>query len=270
VVNENMALAGKIHIAERGGDPLKTTLVAMGGVGPVHAYGLAKKLRMPEIIIPMRAGVASSLGFFCAPFSYEIVKTFRMSLENSVPADIGDAFNKMKKEAATYLPKRESKARISYDLFLDMHYVGQGFDISITLPDLDRNTVDKDYIADAFGEKYEEIYGRRCPDKIEIMNLRVVATIKDRAFSLKTFPSVDDAAPEQAMKGTRRAYSSLEADYIDYLVYDRYRLSPGAEIIGPAIVEERESTTVLGEDAHAYVDERKSIIINMKANVDNE
>lgn len=270
MVNENMALAGQIHIAERGGDPLKTTLVAMGGAGPVHSYGLAKKLKTPKIIIPMRAGVASSLGFFCAPFCYEIVQTFRASLEESVLTDIIAAFNKMKKDAAAYLPMRQNTGKISYNLFLDMHYVGQGFDISISLPDLSPNTVTQEYITEAFGKKYEEIYGRRCPDKIEIMNLRVIATIADRPFELETFPVIAAATPEQAVKGTRKAYSALKSDYIDYTVYDRYLLSPACEIVGPAIIEERESTTVLGEDAHAYVDERKSIIINMGARVKDE
>jgi N-methylhydantoinase A len=69
IVNENMALAAKMHIVEKGGDPLKTTLVAFGGAGPVHAYSLAKKLGMPKVLIPLRAGVASALGFFVAPFN---------------------------------------------------------------------------------------------------------------------------------------------------------------------------------------------------------
>jgi N-methylhydantoinase A len=173
----------------------------------------------------------------------------------------------MMEEIAAYLPKRENVGKISYELFLDMHYIGQGFDISISLPDLDQSSVNREYIAEAFGKKYEEIYGRRCPDKIEIMNLRVIATVADRQFSLETFSATDGVGYDQAIKGSRKAFSSLQSDYIDFTVYDRYQLSPRTEIVGPAIIEERESTTVLGEDAHAYVDERKSIIINMKARV---
>ena len=99
------------------------------------------------------------------------------------------------------------------------------------------------------------------------MNLRVVATVADHPFSLEAFPLVDAATSEQAIKGIRKAYSSLESNYIEFTVYDRSKLLPGTEIIGPAIIEERESTTVLGEDARAFVDERKSIIITMKARV---
>lgn len=270
MVNENMALAGKIHIAERGGDPLRTVLVAMGGAGPVHAYGLAKKLKTHKVIIPLRAGVASSIGFFCAPFSYEMVHTYRAGLEDLALSDIIDAFARMKKNAAKYLPKRKDASEITYDLLMDMHYVGQGFDISIKLPDLDREIVNQEYITEAFGKNYEQIYGRRCPDKIEIMNLRVIATLADRAFFLETVPVMKSAGADRAIKGIRKAYSSVKSEYVDFTVYDRYRLSAGAKILGPAIIEERESTTVLGEDSRAFVDERKSIIINLEAELQNE
>ena len=62
VVNENMAAAARVHIAEQGNDVREFTLLATGGAGPVHAYYVARKLGLRRLICPASAGVASALG----------------------------------------------------------------------------------------------------------------------------------------------------------------------------------------------------------------
>ncbi|HLE28707.1 MAG TPA: hydantoinase/oxoprolinase family protein, partial [Anaerolineales bacterium] len=77
LINEMMAAAAKTHIAERGGNPQVVTLAAFGGAGPVHAYGLARKLGAPRLIVPPNAGVGSALGFFTAPRAFDLVRSHK-------------------------------------------------------------------------------------------------------------------------------------------------------------------------------------------------
>lgn len=260
IVNENMALAAKIHIAEKGGDPLRTAMVAFGGAGPVHAYGLAKKLRMKKVILPLRAGVASAIGFFSAPFNYELVHTYRVSLDEANLAEVGEVFERLKRDSIQFLPPVDRAERIGYDLFMDMHYRGQGYDISVPLHH-PLSQMSKNSMSEKFSSIYETMYGRRCPDKVEIMNLRVIATAPGKPFSFKKLEVNHETRPQSTQKGVRKAYSFLSGGYLDFAVYDRYLLKPGMSFPGPAIVEEKESTVILGEDGVASVDGYQSIVM---------
>jgi N-methylhydantoinase A len=264
IVNENMALAAKMHIVEKGGDPLKTTLVAFGGAGPVHAYGLAKKLRMPRILIPLRAGVASSLGFFVAPFNYEVVHTHKVLLEDSDLSEIDGAFQELEGNAVRFLPETDNPERISYHRSADMHYVGQGYEINIPLPSNNFSQLRKEDISRMFNLTYERLYGRTCPDKVEFMGLRVIAALPESPFSLQKISKKKGISLQSAIKGQRRAYSSLNASYVDFTVYDRYQLIPGATFDGPAIIEEKESTTAFEEDTTASTDEYGTIVLTLR------
>ncbi|UCD77483.1 MAG: hydantoinase/oxoprolinase family protein, partial [Desulfobacterales bacterium] len=83
LINETMAAAAKTHIAEKGGNPKIVTISAFGGAGPVHAYGLAKKIGAPRILVPPLAGVGSALGFFTAPVAFDLTRSHRVALDNA-------------------------------------------------------------------------------------------------------------------------------------------------------------------------------------------
>jgi N-methylhydantoinase A/oxoprolinase/acetone carboxylase beta subunit len=264
IVNENMALAAKMHIVERGGDPLRTTLIAFGGAGPVHAYGLAKKLRMQRILIPQRSGVASAMGFFVAPFNYEVVHTYKVVLEESNLSEIERAFEELEGNAARFLPKTDRPELIRCQRSMDMRYVGQGYEINIPLSSHKVSNLKKGDISKIFNSTYEQIYGRTCPEKVDVMHLRVMAMLPDRPFSFKKFSKRKKVLLRSAIKGQRKAYSSLSNSYVDFTVYDRYELVPGATFDGPAIIEEKESTTVLERDATASVDAYGTIVVTFR------
>ena len=81
LINETMAAAAKTHIAEKGGNPKIVTMAAFGGAGPVHAYGLAKKLGAPRLLVPPNAGVGSALGFFTAPRAFDLLRSHKVSID---------------------------------------------------------------------------------------------------------------------------------------------------------------------------------------------
>jgi N-methylhydantoinase A len=230
----------------------------------VHAYGLAKKLRMPKILIPLRAGVASAMGFFVAPFNYEVVHTHKVLLAESELLEIEKFFQELERDTLRFLPETDKPELVIYQRSVDMHYVGQGYEINIPLPSNNFSRLKKEDILQMFNSTYERLYGRTCPEKVEFMNLRVIAALPDRPFSFKKFFKKDGISLQSAIKGQRRAYSSLGGSYVDFTVYDRYQLGPGMTFGGPAIIEEKESTTVLEQDAIVSIDEYGTIVLSLR------
>jgi N-methylhydantoinase A len=138
---------------------------------------------------------------------------------------------------------------------VDVRFVGQGAETNIPVPGGDFAAVERSEIRKRFDEIYERLYGRTYPDsEIEFINFKVRASLPEKLLRLPR-RDAGEADPARAVKGRRPAYSPEAGDFIPFTVYDRYRLLPGARFRGPAIVEERESTVVVGEDGEVRVDE---------------
>ena len=115
--------------------------------------------------------------------------------------------------------------------------------------------IDKNEIRSRFDQEYKKIYGRTYPDTpIEFINFKVRVSLASEQLQLSKLENIGGSLPD-AVKGRRMAYSPTSGDFIDYTVYNRYGLFPNAAFQGPAIIEERESTLIVGEDASVSVDE---------------
>jgi N-methylhydantoinase A len=266
LINETMAAAAKTHIAEKGGNPKVVTLAAFGGAGPVHAYGLAKKLGAPSLIVPPNAGVGSALGFFTAPRAFDLVRSHKVALSEADFSEIDRIFSQMEIDGANTL--KESGAQeeeIDFDRTVDVRFIGQGSETNLAVPERDFAKIDKKQIRRRFDEVYEKLYGRTYPDSpIEFINFKVRARLPERLLELPR-AGLQSKSLKPAIKGVRQAYSALASDFVGHTVYDRYKLFPGAKFKGPAIIEERESTVVVGEDSSVSVDEFGFLWIDMKA-----
>jgi N-methylhydantoinase A/oxoprolinase/acetone carboxylase beta subunit len=254
LINETMAAAAKTHIAERGGNPKVVTLAAFGGAGPVHAYGLAKKLGSPRLIVPPNAGVGSALGFFTAPRAFDLVRSHKVALDVADFGEIESIFQEMEAEGVKTLQKSGTEEDIIFERSVDVRFVGQGSEINIPIARSSFMDVKREEVRRRFDETYKKLYGRTYPDSpVEFINFKVRASLPERLLQL---PKIEKEAVslQGAMKGQRQAYSGIAKDFIPYTVYDRYRLFPGAEFQGPGIIEERESTVVVGEDTSISVD----------------
>jgi N-methylhydantoinase A len=255
LINETMAAAAKTHIAEKGGNPKVVTVAAFGGAGPVHAYGLAKKLGAPRIIVPPNAGVGSALGFFTAPRAFDLVRSHKVALDVADFGEIEEIFKEMESEGIKTLEKSGTEEKIAFERSVDVRFVGQGSETNIPIPEGNFTSVKREEVRSRFDEIYKKLYGRTYPDSpVEFINFKVRASLPERLLRL---PKIEKrgSSIEDSLKGQRQAYSGIAGDYIPYTVYDRYKLFPGAGFQGPAIIEERESTVVVGEDASVSVDE---------------
>ena len=255
LINEIMAAAAKTHIAEKGGNPKVATLTAFGGAGPVHAYGLAKKLGSPQLIVPPNAGVGSALGFFTAPRAFDLVRSHKVALNAADFDEIEKIFKEMEAEGARTLQKSGAEEHITFERSVDVRFVGQGSETNIPIPEKNFIEVKTEEVRRRFDKIYKKLYGRTYPDSpVEFINFKVRASLPERLLRLpKATKKVGHF--KDAIKGKRQAYSGIAKDFIPYTVYDRYKLYPGAKFRGPAIIEERESTVIVGEDAPIAVDD---------------
>ena len=255
LINETMAAAAKTHIAEKGGNPNSVTVAAFGGAGPVHAYGLARKIGAPRIIVPPLAGVGSALGFFTAPVAFDLVRSHRVGLDEADFNSIEKFFTDLEKEASAILQQSGRAEDISFARSIDMRFVGQGAETNLPIANKAFHKWQQHEIRGLFDETYKRLYGRTYPDtRVEFITFRVRASLPERPFRIPRL-TTGSGTLQDCIKGERQAYSLIQKKYISFTVVDRLKLFSGAKIEGPAIVEEKESTIVLGEDAHASVDD---------------
>jgi N-methylhydantoinase A/oxoprolinase/acetone carboxylase beta subunit len=255
LINETMAAAAKTHIAEKGGNPKIITVAAFGGAGPVHAYGMTKKLGASRLIVPPNAGVGSALGFFTAPRAFDLVRSHKISLDVADFGDIEGIFKAMEAEGARTLQKTGKAEDIAFERSVDVRFIGQGSETNIPIPETNFTEVKREDIRRRFDETYERLYGRTYPDSpVEFINFKVRASLPERLLQLPKIKKKGGSLAD-AVKGERQAYSGIAGDFIPYTVYDRYELFPGAVFRGPAIIEERESTVIAGEDSAISVDD---------------
>lgn len=255
LINETMAAAAKTHIAEKGGNPNIITVAAFGGAGPVHAYGLARKIGAPRLIVPPLAGVGSALGFFTAPVAFDLVRSHRVALDSADFNSIEKLFSDLEKEASAILQQSGEVDGINFARSIDMRFVGQGAETNLPIPNKPFTQWQEREIRNLFDETYKRLYGRTYPDtRVEFITFRVRASLPERPFRIPSL-SASGAILQDCVKGERQAYSLIQKKFIPFTVVDRLKLFSGAKIEGPAIIEEKESTIVIGEDAHAAVDD---------------
>jgi N-methylhydantoinase A len=250
VVNENMISATRVHVAERGVDPRTLKLIAFGGAGPVHAHEIARALKMQGYICPASAGVTSALGFLTAPTAFEFARTFMAKIRPDTFAGMDAVFAELEEEGrATLIEAGVPEDQITFTRRADLRHQGQGHEIVVTLPYTQLAEIDLDQdLRPLFYSRYEEIYGYAHRHLgLEIATCRLTAT---------------DAA--QACKGTRPAYFAERGGFVETPVYDRYLLSAGMVFDGPAIVEERDSTAVIGPGARVTVDRFANLVATLE------
>jgi N-methylhydantoinase A len=261
IVNENMANAARAHLSERGKDPRRMPMYAFGGAGPVHGYRVAEILRLPALISPYGAGVGSTFGLLSAPLAFDFVRSAYSRLDELDWKFANGLLDEMAEEGRKVLENSGLSAKeISYRRTADMRYVGQGHEVSVPLPDGLLRADDLAKITAAFENTYRTLYGRKGPDvPLEVINWRVVASGPRPEMGWQ-LPK-DGSNRGDPRKGSRAAFFPERGGFVEIPVYDRYACRPGMEFHGPAIIEERESTLVMGAHGSARVDERLNMIV---------
>jgi N-methylhydantoinase A len=263
VVNENMAAAARIHGIERGRDLRAYPLFAFGGAGPVHCWQVARILKVPRILLPFGAGAISAWGLLAAPLAFDFVRTVRARLDAADWDALTRLFVEMEDEGRELLARAgvaSGDARVSR--IAEMHYVGQGHEVEATMPAGRLSPASLPAITASFEDAYRALY-HRLPQGVAIEALNWRVTVSGPSPRLAFGGGAGPRATADAVKTRRRAWFAEAAGWIDTPVYDRYALGPGATFSGPAIVEERESTAVIGPGASCRVDDGLTLVVHM-------
>jgi N-methylhydantoinase A len=247
VVDENMANAARAHAVENGKDLGGYTMIAFGGGAPLHAARLMDKLGLDELVVPSGAGVGSAIGFLVAPFSYEAVRSFYTSTHDFDVAGSNAVLDSLTDEALSFVrPALSAAADVTVERQVSMRYKGQGWEIPVMLDAASPfDGFAAELLSAKFTKAYEEFFGRAIDDlAIETVSWSV------RVSSIVVAPERIELSsiPESTLgaTSTRDAYDAVSGTRLPTAVITRDDLIPGVAIIGPAIIAEAQTTTVIG------------------------
>lgn len=261
IVNENMANAARVHIIEKGLDPRFFSMLAFGGAGPVHAFNVARLMNAPQLIIPSGAGVLSALGFLVSPVATEEITSYICRLDQMDWKKINTIIKEMEAKGRNFIDKAGIKQKnATTSIVADMRYTGQGHEITVSIPSGKLSNQSIATIEANFKAEYLLRYGRDIDNiPIETVTWRVLVS----GPSPELIPNQAVVGKHtKALKGTRKVYWGKNYEVTP--VYDRYSIPLNKKINGPCIIEEFESTTVVGHDSTVMIDRFKNIIIDMK------
>jgi N-methylhydantoinase A len=261
MVNTSMELTTRVVSIERGRDPRDLTLVAFGGSGPVHGCRLAQALGIPRAVLPAAAGVTAAIGLLAAELRFDVARTHVRRLDALDPRAVTTAYEEMARQAREVVRDATPTGEILLTRSLDARYVGQGYELTVPVRAGKLDAASLRDVRAAFDEIYAARYGyANREEPVEVVTWKLSAVGAGARVAL----AKARATGSGARKGTRRAYFPEAGGYVDCPVFDRYALSPGTELRGPAIVEERESTTVLPPGTTGAVDAYASLIVTLR------
>jgi N-methylhydantoinase A len=252
MVDETMANAARVHAIESGKDASGRTLIAFGGAAPLHAARVAEKLGMSHILVPNNAGVGSAVGFLRAPVAYEVVRSHLQRLGSFDAAAVNRLLTGMRTEAEAIVRRAAGDAPLTEQRSAFMRYRGQGHEIAVTLPVRRYAEADAALLLGAFEKAYRALYSRTIPGvEVEVLSWVTVVSAPADGF-------VETAQSERAHRPTpksqRSVFDPATGEAVDVPIFWRPDLAPGAHIIGPAVIAEDETSTVVSRLFEARID----------------
>ncbi|MFI5419671.1 MAG: hydantoinase/oxoprolinase family protein [Nitrososphaerales archaeon] len=256
IANLNMLRMLRIATIERGKDPRDFDMVAFGGAGPLVAGRLLEELELRSVFIPWSPGLFSAFGLMVANIGRDFVSSKMMKLDNFPFDEVNSRFENLEQKGLVEMSQeRVPKSRIVLARSLDMRFVGQSYELNIPCRSgkIDQNVLQE--IANNFISKHRKIYGHAAEgEPIEIINLRVSVTgIVPPPQVTKIQPSRENA--REAIRTQREIYFRKINKQTLCPVYTRSKLLAGDQIVGPAVIEQPDSTTTVYPEQQAQVDE---------------
>jgi N-methylhydantoinase A len=244
----------------RGHDMRDFMLLAFGGAGPLHAGRIARDLGMAGVIVPLYPGVFSAIGLVMADVRHDYMRSKLTLLHETVPADMNEMFERLAAQANAQLGRDGfAHDRIRIERALDMRYVGQGYEIALTCRAQPIESGDLKELRATFDAQHKAMFGHMAAQEpVEIVSYRV------RGIGL--VPPVEPPKFKPAGRGVGDAWRErrrvrFDGGEIDCPVYQRERLDVGVTLVGPAILDQLDSTTVICPGQVARVDQWKNLIV---------
>ncbi|MCY4497699.1 MAG: hydantoinase/oxoprolinase family protein [Rhodospirillaceae bacterium] len=259
IVNENMFGALRLVTVQKGLDPRDFALVAFGGAGPLHGNAMAALAGCYPVIVPPTPGVLSALGFLYSDVKNEFAQTFVRNIDDIDPGQVNDILTRLGREARTWLQEEdisEQNQELQYEA--DVRYFRQGYEFSL---EVDPGSLMNGGLHDLemrFGTAHERLYGFKLEQPVELVNLRAVGTGRVDKVEFPEFP-LEDRDPSAAILEQHGVYFGGNAEQT--VIYDRSKLRAGNRITGPAVVTQKDSTTIIHPGHTGEVDQYLNILL---------
>lgn len=257
VADGNMVNAIKLVSVRRGYDPRDFALVAMGGGGPMHAGALARELRIKKVIIPISPGTFSALGMLVADPKQDFIRTKVLrSTDENLP-EVAAMYQDIEAEAASFMEAAGYPLeRVSFVRYADMRYLGQEHTVRVPITNLNRADIEAQFHA-----AHERAYTFRLDTPIEFVTLQVTAVVSDPLPDLSAYAP----KPGARLEPKQRRRVLFEEGWLEAEVYERAEMPAEEYVIGPAIIEEPSSTTVVHPGQRATIDRFGNLILETEA-----
>lgn len=254
IANHKMANAIREITVNRGIDPRDFSILAFGGAGPMHAAQIAGELDIEEVIVPANPGVFSAWGMLQADIRHDVAHTKVGLLDALTEEDYEKEFGLLYRQLTKALVEEQiAPEEGKYLRTLDMRYLGQENTIPV---DMDAGEFSRESVEKQFSDTYERLYGHHSPDdKIEIVNYRLTVMVPMKRIPVTGKEGEKEAEVLTEIKGY------FDGQEVQMKVYDREQLHVGSEVLGPSIVIELTSTTVIPPEWKMAVDEHDNMIL---------
>ncbi len=258
----NMLASMKVSSVERGYDPRDFTTVAYGGAGPLVAANLARELGCPSVVIPEHPGIFSAIGMLYSDMRIDASRTFLKRLDATDMDDLDSVYDELENKVVLALEK-DFKGDVTMMRSADMRYVGQNFEISVSIPSGELNEPRRHVIVENFNREHKRLYGHsKIDEPIEMITLRVAAIGITKKPVLKKIGS--RTGLEKAKRGNRKVYYEESDSYELTRIFERSLIGAGSEIHGPCVIEDMDTTIAVRPNQTAVVDGYGNIIINLR------
>jgi N-methylhydantoinase A len=240
-----MANAARVHAVENGKNISDNIMVAYGGAAPLHAARLCEKLGITRCLIPPGAGVGSAIGFLKAPFGYEALASKIVRLSDFDPQAMNDLIGGLLTTAEGFV-RAGTGGEIRREVTAYMRYVGQGWEIPVSLPARPFTAADAEVLREGFKANYARFFGRAI-DGLEGLEVEIV-TISVKAEDIRPAPvpvTLTEGRSTLSASQTRAVFDPSSARALPTGIVERSTLAPGARLKGPVVVVERETSTVV-------------------------
>ena len=261
VATANMAKALRVISVQRGYDPREYTLMAYGGAGPLHAARLARELDMSRVIVPKSPGTLCALGLLMTDLMSDFVQALNLTLDNNITEQLRSVYSSLDKQAMNWFDTEGIDVESQYlRRIVDLRYAGQNYELQVDFP---LGTIDCDCI-ELLRERFDAVHQQRFGfavkhEVIELINLRVVAIGQVQKAQLHHDPELVQKVP--APIGSRTVWMPEASGFASCGIYDRSELRFGQCVIGPAVIQQMDTTTFVLPEMTAKVDAHHNLIL---------
>lgn len=266
IVNENMFGALRLVSVQKGLDPRDFALVAFGGAGPLHGNAMAMLGKCYPVIIPPTPGVLSALGFLYSDVKNEFAQTYVRNVADIDGSQLVEIYARLGRDARGWLREEgidEGRQELKYQA--DVRYLRQGYEFALSVNPESMSNGGLIDLESRFGTAHERLYGFRLDQPVELVNLRAVGSGQVEKVQL---PRFDLEGPDASAAIFEQHRVHFDGGFLNANIYDRKLLRAGHRMVGPAVVTQADSTTVIHPGHVGVVDSYLNILISPEGGQD--